>query len=279
MCLLLLAYEVHPAYRLVLAANRDEFYARPTAPLTFWEDAPDILAGRDLQGGGTWLGVTRSGRIAAVTNYREPGSRQQGAPSRGFLVRDFLTGQESPTQYLQQVQSQQQAYNGFNLIVGDFSDILSMSDVSNVSDIAGPRLCYLSNRGGEIKELETGLYGLSNHLLDTPWPKVEKGKAELRSLLVGDGSVTPDDILQILQDRTRPPDDALPDTGVGQELERILSSLFITSPVYGTRSASVILIQADRGLTFVEYTFEPGGEVDKAADTREFVIPLPSEAD
>ena len=241
MCLILLAYDVHPEYRLILAANRDEFYDRPTLPMAFWEDHPDILAGRDLKGGGTWLGITRSGRFSAITNYREPGGPKPDAPSRGHLVSAFLSGNSPSQTYLEAVSAVGQTYSGFNLIVGDASGLF-----------------YYSNRGPGIHRLEPGWYGLSNHLLNTPWPKVEKGIALLKSAVLDADPVNMDPIFHLLKNREVPPDDRLPDTGVGMEWERILSPMFIQSPGYGTRSSSVMLIGRNGRAQVAEQTFEAG---------------------
>lgn len=241
MCLILLAYDVHPEYRLILAANRDEFYDRPTLPMAFWKDHPDILAGRDLKGGGTWLGMSRSGRFSAITNYREPGGPKPDAPSRGHLVSAFLSGNSPAKTYLEAVSAAGQTYSGFNLIVGD-----------------GSGLFYYSNRGSGIRRLEPGWYGLSNHLLSTPWPKVEKGIAMLKEALMDSDSVNMDSIFHLLQNREVPPDDRLPDTGVGVEWERMLSPMFIQSPGYGTRSSSVMLMDRNGRARVAEQTFEAG---------------------
>jgi uncharacterized protein with NRDE domain len=237
MCLLLLALHAHPAYKLVIAANRDEFYERPAAPAAFWDENPDILAGRDLRGGGTWLGITRTGRIGAVTNYRDPASLKPDAPSRGRLVSDFLTGKEDPEAYLYSVDNDAGGYNGFNLVVG-----------------IGDQLCWYSNRGPGIQRIIPGIHGLSNHLLDTPWPKVSWGKNGLRHMLSDNPHPSPEAILDMLLDRSVPGDDNLPDTGVGIELERILSSVFIVSPGYGTRSSTILLIDRQNRVTFIERT-------------------------
>lgn len=240
MCLILLSYDIHPVYRVVLAANRDEYYDRPTKPLAFWDDISDILAGRDLKRLGVWLGVTRTGRIAAITNYREPFLRLENAPSRGLLVSDFLSGMESPKHYLDNIKAIGHRYNGFNLFVGDRSGLF-----------------YYSNKGNTIQKLKPGLYGLSNHLLDTPWPKIEKGKAALGALLEGRDKIDLEDVFHILADRSNPPDDRLPDTGVDRDWERVLSPLFITSPSYGTRSSSVVVMESTGRVIFAERTFEP----------------------
>jgi uncharacterized protein with NRDE domain len=238
---------------MVLAANRDEYYDRPTAALAFHDDSPEILGGRDLKHHGMWLGVTRSGRIAAITNYRDPGFNILNAPSRGFLVRDFLAGDSSPEDYLEDVKSKKDRYNGYNLLVGDSSELF-----------------YYSNRGNRIKKLTSGMYGLSNHLLDTPWPKIAKGKSGLENLLNGKGDLNSEDIFRLLKDGSYPPDRMLPDTGVGLEWERILSPLFITSEFYGTRSSSIILVHRGGEITFIERTFILEGGVSKPEKTRKF---------
>jgi uncharacterized protein with NRDE domain len=238
MCLILFSYRIHPDYRLIVAANRDEFYARPTAALDYWKDHPDVLAGRDLKGNGTWLGVTRSGRLAAITNYREPAAPIENAPSRGRLIGDFLIGNASPQRYLNAISKTGSAYNGFNLIAGD---------------LAG--LYYYSNRAPKVRQLQAGIYGISNHLINTPWPKIKKGKALLQDQLCGREKIDVAKIWEILADRTLPADKDLPDTGVGLEWERILAPLFISSPDYGTRSSSIILMEYSGRTTFMERTF------------------------
>jgi uncharacterized protein with NRDE domain len=245
MCLILLAHDVHPRYRLVVAANRDEFYERPTAPTSWWEDEPAVLGGRDLRSGGTWMGVTRNGRFAAITNLRELGKVRADAPSRGGLVLDGLTTDLAPDRYLEGVRSAAGAYNGFNLLVGD-----------------GQGLWVYSNRGGvPPREVGRGVFGLSNHLLDTSWPKVEGGKKELEQALELAGEELADRLLELLGDRSVPPDDALPDTGVGLEFERALAPRFIVSPVYGTRASYAVLFDRSGEVVFVEQVFEDGRAV------------------
>jgi len=234
---------MHPEFNLVLAANRDEFYDRPTAPINFWEDRPDILAGRDLLGGGTWLGVGRSGRFAAITNYRDPASIRPDAPTRGRLVSDFLEGDVPPREYLERLAVTGQRYNGFNLVVGDTGT-----------------LCYYSNRGSGVRKLAPGLYGLSNHLLDTPWPKVLKAKEGLRRILTGEAPLEEEAVFDQLESRSPAPDQTLPDTGVGLEKERALSPLFITIPGYGTRSSSILLMGRHNDSQLIERTFVPDGD-------------------
>ncbi len=242
MCLIYVAVDAHPNYRIVIAANRDEFYDRPTAPASFWHEAPRLLAGRDIRAGGTWLGVTRTGRMAALTNYRDQESKRAEAPSRGAMVSGFLLGKEKPGLYLEQISVNAHRYNGFNLLVGQ-----------------GANFHYYSNRARGIRMLEPGIHGLSNHLLDTPWPKVEKGKQALRALLTEE-ILRPEDLFDFLLDRSVAPDELLPDTGVGLELERILSPVFVRSPGYGTRSSTVVLLDRTGKITFIEKSFQDGSE-------------------
>jgi uncharacterized protein with NRDE domain len=248
MCLILLAYEAHPDYRLILAANRDEFFSRPTAPAAFWEEAPHILAGRDLKAGGSWLGMTRSGRIAAITNYRAPRAERKDAPSRGGLVSGFLSSAMTVAEYLAFLKREGSRFNGFNLIFGDRS-----------------RICWFSNRDESPRLLEPGIHGLSNHLLDTPWPKVTMGKEAIKRLVSHGKPVLPETLFSILADRAIAPDDLLPDTGVGIELERFLSPLFISTPAYGTRSSTVILIDREERVTFIEQSFNGLPEKPKSS--------------
>lgn len=238
MCLILFSFKQHPRYPLILAANRDEFYNRASAPAAFWNEAPGLLAGRDLVAGGSWLGVTTSGRIAAITNYREPGLYRFDAPSRGALVTGFLLGRETPEAYAAKLSQQARQYNGFNLILGERG-----------------RLYYFSNRSDGLETLAPGLYGLSNHLLNTPWPKVERGKEALSGLLSPGRDPSLDDLFKVLSDREFPPDESLPNTGVGLEWERVLSPRFITSPVYGTRSSTILLLDREGRVTFEERVF------------------------
>lgn len=242
MCLALLACNTHPRYRLIIAANRDEFYRRPTAPAAFWAEAPEVLAGRDLEKGGTWLGVTTSGRFALVTNFREGGSNRGNARSRGELVSGFLIGAEPPHSYATRRAKEDAEYNGYNLIVGDTQ-----------------ALVYHSNRTHETRGLVDGIYGLSNHLLDTPWPKVRRSKETLWGLLELEGGKLVTGLFDMLADHSRPGDEHLPDTGIGMAWERLLSSAFIASDDYGTRSSTVVLMDRDGGGTFIERTFGPNG--------------------
>lgn len=241
MCLLLMAIESHPRYRAIFAANRDEFYNRPTAQAAFWEDAPQVLAGRDLLAGGTWMGMTRSGRFAAVTNYRDPSTHRPDALSRGHLVSDYLRGEETPLGYIKRLAERGHPYNGFNLVLGDRETLL-----------------WCSNRATGERGLGPGVYGLSNHLLDTSWPKTEKGKAGLKDLIDGEAEPDPEGLFALLSDRREADEEALPDTGVGLPLERVLSPIFIASPGYGTRSSTVLLVDRGNRVTFLERTFHAG---------------------
>lgn len=254
MCLILLAIKSHPSYKLIIAANRDEYYERPTAAADFWADNPDILAGKDLRAGGTWLGITRKGRIGAITNYRDPASLKKGSPSRGNLVRDYLTGRKNPVDFLAGLGKNAGRHNGFNLIVGDKD-----------------ALYWYSNRGEGTRYLTPGIYGLSNHLLDTPWPKVTRAKEIFKKLLTNKKDPSPDALFTILADQTTPDDKSLPDTGVGLEWERMLSPIFITSKIYGTRSSTLIMIDKSNRVTFMERSFDPAS--DRASTgTYEFLI-------
>jgi len=239
MCLILLGINSHPDYKLILTGNRDEFYDRPTAKATFWDEAPSLLAGKDLLGRGTWFGITKGGRIAAISNYRDPKSVKNGAPSRGRLVSSFLLGNHSPASYLDGLTGEADRYNGYNLIVG-----------------RKDRLFWYSNRSNGIKELGPGIYGVSNHLLDTPWPKVIKGKSEFTGLVSRPILAGPDEFFNMLTDRTVASDKDLPDTRVGLDRERMLSPIFVSSPDYGTRSSTLLLIDRDNRVTFIERTFD-----------------------
>ena len=225
MCLIAFAWRQVPGQPLVLLGNRDEFYARPATAARYWEDAPHILAGRDEQEGGTWLGVTRAGRWAALTNYREPGGMQPGELSRGKLVADFLRGESDPLAFLAAVSAEASRYNGFNLLVGTRDEA-----------------AVFSNRGTAPRRLEPGLYGLSNHLLDSPWPKTQRLKQGLAQSLALPWQEDPAQLMTWLEDITPPEDVELPDTGVGLVWERLLGTAFIRSPMYGTRASSCLLL-------------------------------------
>ncbi|EIE20160.1 DUF833-domain-containing protein [Coccomyxa subellipsoidea C-169] len=249
MCTSLFTFDVHPGILFLLTFNRDEYYDRPTKEAHFWDDAPEILAGRDLKGGGTWLGITKTGRFALLTNFREPGFGSVKGTSRGALTVDFLRGEQSPLEYLKGLNAQ--AFNGVNLIVGD---------------LKAKSVAYLTNRGKieELKhpqELPAGLYGISNGVLGDRWVKVVRGKEKLSSLEgdLAEGHVPWEIIMgDIMGDRERVTDDAqLPDTGIPAHYERILSSIFVEPAEmpdgpYGTRSQTVVVVWRDGRVEFRE---------------------------
>ena len=237
MCLLFFSYRTTPGYRLVVAANRDEFVARPTAGLNFLDAKKTLLGGRDLQGGGTWLGITAGLRFAAITNYRDPASNRLTAPSRGEILINYLMGTMGASEYLETLALTASNYNGFNLILADPLG-----------------LYYYSNKTGGPRILAPGFYGLSNHLLDSPWPKVLRGKQLLRPHMVDTASIDPLLLFDLLADNHRPPDHQLPETGVGIEWERILATIFIDTSTYGTRSSAVITVTDGGVVEFTEKT-------------------------
>jgi uncharacterized protein with NRDE domain len=243
MCLILLAWKAHPDYPLIVAANRDEWNDRPTLPAQWWDDAPDLLAGKDLKAGGTWMGITRNGRFAAITNFREPSEKKSTAPSRGTLVMDFLLDERAPGEFLEVLAQRASAFNGFNLITGD----------------AKKFVCFGSH-DGNLRDIEPGVHGLSNHLLDEPWPKVTRGRAELEQIM--QERFDHEALFTILSDRTIAEDDKLPETGVGVDWERALSPALIVAPGYGTRSSSVLTMDKDGHVTFEERTRAADGAVN-----------------
>ena len=255
MCLILFAYKYHPKYHLILLANRDEFYKRPSLPLDYWPDAPTILAGRDLKGNGTWLGITRTGRIAAVTNYRDPLNLHSEAPSRGLLIRNYLDANQSPHDYLKALSDKGDSYNGFNLLIGDQT-----------------QLYYYSNYHPTLLKITPGIHGLSNHLLNTAWPKVTTGKKRLKRLLDQSCKITIEDYFKLLTDRTVPYDQLLPNTGVGLTWEHILAPLFISSPDYGTRCSSIILMEPSGTIQFYERTYASDPNPTAETSTKKFII-------
>lgn len=257
MCIAYLAFG-HAEWPVFIAANRDETHARPSAPAAPWPDHPELIAGLDLQGGGTWLGLGHGGRFALLTNYREPARRMACPPSRGDLVRDFLLIDQSPESYARSIHVAGQAYNGFNLIVGTPEQVF-----------------YIGNRSGQDAptELAPGRYVLSNHLLDTPWPKADRLRAALDALPLDHMDDTLEQAFAILRDTTQADDDTLPDTGLPIAQERLLSSPFIISPGYGTRCSSVVALHADGRAVFSETIYDPAGTVTERHDWRS---PLPS---
>ena len=246
MCLIVFAWRVFPSVPVIAAANRDEFYDRPATPAGPWADHPNVIAGRDLKGGGSWMGVTLDGpngpKFAALTNIRGPQEKRTDAPSRGALVADFLTGELSAPAYLEHIAPGAGQYNGFNLVLGDRDG-----------------LYWFSNRGDADprngKPLEPGIYGISNGLLDDPWPKVLRTKAQFASLLCQ--GAPEDAYFEMLADTTRAPDMRLPETGVPLDMERVLSAVCIDSPGYGTRTSTVVKLYTDAPPELSERVVQP----------------------
>lgn len=243
MCLILFCWQTHPRYRLVVAANRDEFHDRPTAAAGYWQDSPDILAGRDIQAGGTWMGVSRSGRFAAISNYREALFKaSQLECSRGHLVRDFLLDDSTPGCHAEQLQARASDYRGFNLLIGD-----------------ADTLFYVSNRTDQPIKVSAGSHGLSNHLLDTDWPKVHSGRARLDSVLK-DEEVDPEALLELLADGNASSSTRLTTEELMSEPEQATRRIFINSPVYGTRSSTVLLVDRNGEISLVERQYDADGK-------------------
>ncbi len=247
MCLIFISYNCVPGHRFVVAANRDEFRARPTEPLGYRDSQQTILGGKDLQAGGMWLGVSKDGKIAAVTNYRDGIVPPAVQPSRGEIVYDYLSSSQSAISAMDELAKRAGQYAGFNVIFGDPS-----------------HLVYFSNRQNAVRELKPGFYGLSNHLLDSPWPKVERGKQLLKDHMCTRGPIDAGKIAALLKDADVPPDDLLPDTGVGLSLERFLGSIFIDGKDYGTLSSAVVTVEKNGDVIFSEtsYIHGAGGQGD-----------------
>ncbi|MGG3448451.1 NRDE family protein [Domibacillus aminovorans] len=244
MCLVNIAFQIVPGVPLVLAANRDEFYNRPTAPSHWWEDAPHILAGRDLSKGGTWLGVSKSGRICALTNYRDPSEFSVEKESRGHIVRSFLEGEMHARTFLEELDREKERYPGFNVIAGTKEAMYSFSSKSDKPPY----------------ELPPGIHSVSNAFMNTPWPKTIKAKKKLAEWADNYEQADYSGLFALLADETRALDEQLPQTGVSLEWERMLSPAFIKSENndYGTRSSTVVLIKQDNSIDWVERTFEAG---------------------
>ena len=244
MCLILFAYQANAAYPLVVAANRDEAYARPTATAAFWHDHPQVYGGRDLEMGGAWMGLTLGGRFAAVTNFRDGQPKGAAPRSRGELVGAYLTGTQPAQAYLEAVAARQSEYAGFGALAGDLES-----------------LWFFSNYGTGVQRVAPGLHGLSNHLLDTPWPKVAEGKRELAAVLDCGTQNLPQKLFAMLADRSGAPAHALPDTGVGMPREKQLGAKFIAvDERYGTRASTVIIVECDRQVLYAERSFGPRGQ-------------------
>lgn len=251
MCIAYLALNSHPDWPLLIAANRDEFHKRPSRAAAPWSTHPDIIAGIDLEAGGTWLGITRQGRFALLTNYREMGQNIDAAPSRGDLVSTYLKTSTPPGDYADQISQKALAYNGFNLIVGDLTTA-----------------CYVSNRtpAPHPQTLTPGRYVVSNHLLDTPWPKTERLRQAFETLDMDSLSRSSRGIFTALKDTTPADDACLPDTGIDLEFERLLSSPFIISEDYGTRCSTVIVVHKSGRALLSEISYDPTGTESQRHD-------------
>ena len=257
MCLAVIALGAHPKYVAVIAANRDEFHARPAAAAHWWPERPEsrVLAGRDLEAGGTWLGVSEHGRWAFVTNVREPGRHDPRAPSRGSLVPALLGDARDPLTALATTVASASAFNGFNVVAGDRS-----------------RAAFGSNRAANIASLRDGIHGVSNAQLDTPWPKLVRAKAGV-ARWIASGDADPRSLFDVLGDRTIAADSELPATGLPLERERLVSAPFIVSDTYGTRCSTIIAIDRDGGTHFVERSFDPDGRITGEVEYR-FDVPM-----
>jgi len=243
MCLVVLAYRHHPRFPLIVAANRDEFHDRPSENAHWWPDQPALLAGRDLEGGGSWLGLNRSGRLALVTNYREPGTRAANMRSRGELVTHFLTTHQPAGDFAAELSARSTEYSAFNLLVFD-----------------GEELMYLCNRGTYLQSVQPGIHGLSNHRLDTPWPKVEQTRRRLAAVLSGD-DINEIDLFSIIGDNRPFSDKILADAGISGKLEKSLSAAFLIGPHYGTRCSTLVLWGNTGNIRFTERNFTPDGQM------------------
>lgn len=239
MCLILFANDYHPNYQLIVAANRDEYYNRPTLQASFWDDNPNLLAGKDLEQGGTWLGITKTGRFAAVTNFRDPNRNYLHAPSRGSLGLDYLNKDISTHDYILNLKTKSDLYNGFNLLIGDMKNLF-----------------YYSNIEKTTYKIKSGIHGLSNNFLDVPWPKVKKGVKNLYKCIT-DPKINPSLLFELLADDEKPADNELPHTGVELEWEQILSPIYVKSNNYnyGTRCSTVLLVDKNNHVMLWERSF------------------------
>lgn len=242
MCLITFAYKAHPKYELILASNRDEFYGRPTRSAQFWEQEghPDILAGKDLEAGGSWLAVHKDGRWGAVTNYRDPSIQKEDPPSRGELVMDYLDSKQTAMNYLQDLSQKAADYNGFNLLLWDQKGFY-----------------HYSNQNKKVTRISEGVHGLSNALLDTSWPKLEQANTTLTKLMDDKNDIQKEDLFELLKDETKAPEEKLPVTGIPKELEKAVSSIFIKTPKYGTRCSTILLIDKAGHIDFTERSYLP----------------------
>jgi uncharacterized protein with NRDE domain len=241
MCLIAFSYKTHPIYKLILIANRDEFYSRPTRKAQFWTDEgePNIVAGKDLKANGTWMGIHRFGRWGALTNYRDLNNIKENAPSRGSLVLDYLKQEEQPLKHLNELKHDANQYNGFNLLIGNKDKLLHYSNESDV-----------------ITEIEPGIHGVSNALLNTSWPKLDKAKIKLERV-ISQEDIDKEELFEILKNSEKAPDHKLPSTGMSKELEKAVSSIFIRTENYGTLCSSILLVDYEGNADFTERRYNP----------------------
>lgn len=239
MCSIIFAYKKHPKYPLIVVANRDEFYPRPTKQADWWEEYPEMLAGKDIKANGSWFGISKLGRFSALTNYRDGMHLKQNAPTRGKLVTDYLVNEVDSEVYLKKIAETAELYNGYNLLTFDGQDIWHYSNISD-----------------EITQIEAGVHGLSNALLNSDWPKVNKGKAKLEELIKTE-EISVDALFEMMKDGELAADEDLPDTGVPYEWEKLLSALCIKSDNYGTRCSTVLLWDNDGNIFFEERSYVP----------------------
>lgn len=243
MCLITFAWDVHPKYKLILVANRDEFYERPTAQADFWATDSNILGGQDLKAGGSWMTVSRHGNFAAVTNYRDLANLKPDARSRGEIPTGFMTDSGTPEEYMRKLHKHSDDYNGFNALLGNLN-----------------QMAHYSNYERKLNILNPGVFGLSNALLDTPWPKVERAKSKFRQVIKGDFDL--DDLTAVLADTQTAEEDVLPDTGVTKEMEKALSAMCIRMENYGTCCTTAITVDRHGEVNFVEKSYPVGGRKD-----------------
>ncbi|WP_417226977.1 NRDE family protein [Amphritea sp.] len=251
MCLILFAYNYHPDYKLILTANRDEFYSRPTRAMQYWPEQPELLAGQDLEQGGTWLGLTRHGRFSALTNHRNGLSQPQGQSSRGNLPLQFLLSDLSCNAFIEATDPHR--FDGFNQLIDD-----------------GQQLCYLSNRATSLQPVPRGIHGISNAVFDTPWPKLVTAKQALKNSIDSD-KFDADTLIKLMQNPATYPDELLPETGIALPLERRLSASFIRSENYGTRATTAILIRHNGVTEVVEQNYDAAGKTER--NTFRFMAP------
>lgn len=242
MCLIVFSYKEYQNYPFVFAANRDEFYTRPTDAAHVWETTPKILAGRDRKAGGTWLGISENGRFAALTNHRQMDDIKEDTTSRGIIVKDFLLSEGNPREYLAELQRNGHKFNGFNLIAGTFNDLF-----------------YMSNKKDGIFKVQPGNHALSNAFLNTPWPKTEKSSQAFKKIL-DEGGPDEEKLFNMLQNDQRYPHEKLPDTGLPKEMEKAVSSVFIETDDYGTRSSTIVIVDKSMHVRFIEKTYAPGSK-------------------